>query len=420
MSPLPRDPLLDSTLALFANPYGFIAERCRRLRSDLFEARILLRPTVCMSGQAAARLFYDEGVIERHGAAPEPLRATLFGKGGVQGLDGAAHRHRKALFLQILAPEAVAVLAARTQRLWEHAAAQWQPGQQIVLYETAQALLTQAVCDWAGVPLDPSQAPSRTSALAALYDSAARGPVLHLRARLARRQAERWMAGLVEATRRGELHPRPHQALHRIAWHRDLDGELMSPKVAATELLNVLRPTVAVSVYIVWTVLALTEHPRCRLRLEDGDERYLLCFLQEVRRHYPFFPAVAGRVKRDVEWHGVLLRKGQRALLDLHGTNHDPRSWESPGEFLPERFLGVPPSPYAFVPQGGATVERHHRCPGEGLAVALMGAAARALLPVLPITLPMQNLEIDTRRLPALPRSHLVIERRAAPAHAGT
>jgi fatty-acid peroxygenase len=107
----------------------------------------------------------------------------------------------------------------------------------------------------------------------------------------------------------------------------------------------VLRPTVAVSVYIVWTVLALVQHPRCRLRLEGGDERDLRCFLQEVRRHYPFFPAVAGRVKRDVEWHGALLRKGQRALLDLHGTNHDPRTWESPDEFLPERFLGVPPSP---------------------------------------------------------------------------
>src|SRR5438874_6581565 len=37
--------------------------------------------------------------FQRAGAAPEALRATLFGKGGVQTLDGASHRRRKALFV---------------------------------------------------------------------------------------------------------------------------------------------------------------------------------------------------------------------------------------------------------------------------------------------------------------------------------
>lgn len=371
MPALPRDPLFDSTVALFANPYGFIAERCRRLHSDLFEARILLRRTVCMSGQVAAQLFYDDRAIERRGAAPEPLGATLFGKGGVQGLDGETHRHRKALFLRILSTEAVASLAVQTQRMWETEAAQWQPGQHIVLYETAQALLARAVCEWAGVQPTPPLDIGRTHDLAALYDDAARGPLRHLRARWARRRAERWLADLVVRTRSGEMSPPAGSALQRVAWHRNLDGSLLSPHVAAVELLNVLRPTVAVSVYIVWAVFALMQHPVCRHRLEDGNEHYLLCFLQEVRRYYPFFPAVAGRLKRDVVWNGLRLRKGQRALLDLHGTNHDPRSWHLPEEFMPERFFCGPPSSFAFVPQGGATAERHHRCPGEGLAVAL-------------------------------------------------
>lgn len=418
MPSLPRDPLLDSTLALLADPYGFIADRCHRLRSDLFEARILLRPTLCMSGESAARLFYDESVIERHRAAPEPLAATLFGKGGVQGLDGEAHRHRKALFTRILSPEAVASLAVRTQCMWEQTVARSHPGEPIVLYETAQALLTQAVCEWAGVPLAHPPAGSRTGEIASLYDSAARGPLKHLRAWLARRRVERWLARMIVEARHGEVVMGHGSPLELIAWHRGLDARLLSPRVAAIELLNVLRPTVAVSVYIVWAVLALMQHPACRRRLEEGDEHYLLCFLQEVRRHYPFFPAVAGRVKRDVEWNGFRLRKGQRALLDLHGTNHDPRSWQAPAEFRPERFRDGPPSPYAFIPQGGATAEHHHRCPGEGLAVALMAAAVKALLPCLASALPPQDLQIDHRRLPALPRSHLVISlapRAAAP-----
>ena len=44
----------DSTLALLRNPYGFISETCRALDTDLFETRILLQETICMTGAAAA------------------------------------------------------------------------------------------------------------------------------------------------------------------------------------------------------------------------------------------------------------------------------------------------------------------------------------------------------------------------------
>ena len=47
----------DSTLALLRNPYGFISETCRALDTDLFETRILLQETICMTGAAAAEVF---------------------------------------------------------------------------------------------------------------------------------------------------------------------------------------------------------------------------------------------------------------------------------------------------------------------------------------------------------------------------
>src|SRR3546814_9974873 len=66
---------------------------------------------------------------------------------------------------------------------------------------------------------------------------------------------------------------------------------MLSPRVAAVELLNILRPTVAVSVFITFTAHALHQLPACRQNLQ-ADDGYLECFVQEVRRFYPFFPAV--------------------------------------------------------------------------------------------------------------------------------
>lgn len=92
MSEIPRDPAIESSVALLGEGYDFIPSRCRRLQSDLFQVRLLLQNTICMSGEEAARLFYDESRFQRAHAAPRMLQKTLFGQGGVQGLDGAAHR----------------------------------------------------------------------------------------------------------------------------------------------------------------------------------------------------------------------------------------------------------------------------------------------------------------------------------------
>lgn len=118
MLPMPRDPVLDATAALLLDPYGFIAKRCRRLGADVFETRILLQPTICLSGRDAAELFYDESRFVRGGAPPRRLVRTLFGRGAVQSLDGEAHRHRKRMLLSLVTPERIAALVRIADELW--------------------------------------------------------------------------------------------------------------------------------------------------------------------------------------------------------------------------------------------------------------------------------------------------------------
>jgi fatty-acid peroxygenase len=56
---------------------------------------------------------------------------------------------------------------------------------------------------------------------------------------------------------------------------------------------------VAVAWFITFAALALHDHPECRQQLEVGEDDYLELFIQEVRRFYPFFPAVGGRVREE-------------------------------------------------------------------------------------------------------------------------
>lgn len=404
-----RDKAFDSTLAFIREPYRFISMRCRDLQSDLFETRLRLRRTICMLGPEAAQLFYDPSKFVRRGAMPLRIQKTLLGQGGVQGLDDEAHRHRKQMFMSLMSPERIEQLAQATAREWQAFARRWQSMDKVVLYDELHELLTRAVCAWAGVPLADSEAKRRARELSALFDYAGSLGPKHWWSRLARRRTERWIETLVTRIRAGHVQPPKESASHVIAFYHDLNGNLLTPHIAAVEIINVIRPTVAVAVYITFIARALHEHPESRARLAAGGERYADLFVQEIRRCYPFFPAVAARVRQDFEWKGYRFARGQRVMLDLYGTNHDVRTWNAPDEFRPERFEQWDGSAFNFIPQGGGDHNVNHRCPGEWIAIALMKVAVEALVKRIKYDIPKQNLRINFSRLPAIPRSRFTI-----------
>lgn len=172
MTDIPRDEHLESSLALLGEGYPFIRDRCRRLHSNIFQARLLMQNTVCMSGEEAARLFYDERYLQREKAMPRMLKKTLIGEGGVQGLDGEAHRHRKRMFLQLLDTAAVDEVAQLTEQGWRRAIGGWQARSDIELMSEVQTILTDSVCRWAGVPLSSAELPERRDQLVAMIDGA--------------------------------------------------------------------------------------------------------------------------------------------------------------------------------------------------------------------------------------------------------
>jgi fatty-acid peroxygenase len=408
MSGIPRDGSFDSSFAFIREGYEFVSNRCRRHGTDAFETRLGFRTAVCMQGEEAARLFYGAPVTRR-GALPVPILALLQDKGSVATLDDHEHRRRKQLFLSLSTPAALERLVEVNGHEWERSIDDWLDADYVVLLDAVEELLCRTACAWAGVPLETFEVRERTAELAAMIDGAGSLGPRNWRGHLRRRRTERWAAQLVRDIRAGILAVPEWSAVKAIAHHHDLDGRLLDEDVAAVELLNVLRPTVAVARYVVFAALALHDYPHVLGRLdEDGDEA-LGSFVHEVRRFYPFFPAIAGRVAEEFEWRGYTFPTGRLLLLDLYGTNRDSRLWDAPGEFRPERFRGWKGDPFTFVPQGGGDHAAGHRCAGEWMTIELMKVGVRALTQLVRFEVPPQDLRVRLSRMPARPESGFVI-----------
>jgi fatty-acid peroxygenase len=409
----PRDPDLDSTLALLREGYTFIPTRVARLGSDVFSARLLAKETLFIHGREAARLFYDESKLTRVGAIPRRVATSLFGQRGVQSLEGPEHDRRKRAFLALMSADALSALMDLMAEEWRSAVRAWERQPRVVLFDEAQRLLTRAVCRWTGVPLPPAQVAARARDLGAMVDAfGGVGPRLW-RGKLARGRTERWIEQVVEDVRSGRLQPEPWQAACVMAELRDTSGQLVPAEIAAVELINVLRPTAAIAWYVAFAALALGAHPSLRPDLDHDDAYAPGGFadqvVDEIRRYYPFTPFLGAKVKTPFEWHGHRFEPGRLVVLDVYGTHHDPELWPDPERFDPGRFTGDRTQDSAFIPQGGGP-ELGHRCAGEWLTRAGMKLALHVLVRGVSYELPVwQDLTVNLHRMPTRPRSGVVL-----------
>lgn len=404
---VPQDKSLDNSLSLYQEGYHFIQNRVEKYQSDLFEARLLGKHTVCMRGEEAAKLFYNTELFQREGAIPKRIQKSLFGVGGVQALDGKEHDHRKSLFLSMMTPLEEKKLGELVLAKWEDCIEQWEQAEHIVLFEEARKVLCRTACEWAGVPLEEAIVAERADEFTSLVDAFGAIGTRHWKGRRARTKLDEWAGSLIEDVRNGNLDAKEGTPLHTIAFHKDLKGELLDTHTAAVELNNVLRPIVAIAVFITFEALALHEHLQSRTRLTTDQERE--AFVQEVRRYYPFGPFLGAKVRKDFTWRECDFKKGQLVILDLYGTNHDEKQWGEADQFKPDRFLKEEPSLYNFIPQGGGDATTGHRCPGEGITVEIMKATLDFLVNKIEYDVPEQDVSFSLVKMPTLPASGFIM-----------
>jgi cytochrome P450 len=83
---------------------------------------------------------------------------------------------------------------------------------------------------------------------------------------------------------------------------------------------------------------------------------YTRAVIQETMRFYPPIWGLIRVAAKDDEIGGKQIKAGDRVVLFAYGAHHDPRFWEEPESFRPERFMGEAAKkrrPYTYIPFGG-------------------------------------------------------------------
>jgi len=390
----------DLALRLAVDRYGALARlRAANGGSDWYRTRMLGRPALVVRGEDGVRAFYDTALVRRRGAVPAPVRLTLFGPGAVHGLDDEQHARRKHLFLRMVDISTVARLTEEVVERLDEAVEGWTSRGTVRLFDELVDIYGSAVLAWSGTGTVGQEASVVSRDLATIVDGFGVSGAAYPRAIAARLRAERWALTVMRDLRAGRRTAPQGSAAGILA---AVPRRELPQLAAATELLNVVRPTVAVAYFGAYAAHALDRRPDWRAPLAAGSRAHLRAFELEIRRWYPFVPLLTGRLRQAYQWAGQEFPPRAWIVLDVLGTNRDPRLWERPDEFLPERFLHREPTEHDYVPQGGGHPGSGHRCPGEPLAAAIVRATVERLAR-LHFELAPGAREVPLRRIPSLP-----------------
>jgi cytochrome P450 family 135 len=127
---------------------------------------------------------------------------------------------------------------------------------------------------------------------------------------------------------------------------------------------------------LAWAMELLARNPVIRAKAREGDDAYLDAVVNETLRIRPVIPGVTRRLSEPVTIGPYRFPAGVTLLPMATRIHMDPRVYDEPEVFKPERFLHQRPGSYSWFPFGGGT----RRCIGAAFAQTEMRVALRTIL----------------------------------------
>jgi cytochrome P450 len=382
------------TLAWITRPKPFL-RRAHARYGDVFTVRLL-------SGENFVLFAHPDAVKEVLTGEPEVFRAgegnrallPVVGKGSLLMLDGAEHLHARRLMLPSFHGERMQSYRTIIEEAAEREIARWPADEPIPLARRMQEVTLEVIMRAVFGVEDPDELgelrPRLLRAMEWITDT-------RKLTRLILHPPETWSeyrplkealapmheALLAEARRRRSAPDLEQRAdvLSLLLQARDEDGNGLSDEDLRDQLATLLiagHETTATA--IGWAIERLLRHPEAlRLATEDahdGDGAYLDAVAKETLRLRPVLPVVARRLSEPRTIAGIDLPAGADLAPCVYLVHHREDVYEQPYAFRPERFLGVKPGTYTWLPFGGGV----RRCLGASFALFEMQVVLRAIL----------------------------------------
>jgi cytochrome P450 len=121
---------------------------------------------------------------------------------------------------------------------------------------------------------------------------------------------------------------------------------------------------------LAWAMYLCSRNPETAKRIREegaavyGDREptaadysglaYTRAVIQETMRLYPPIWGLIRIASQPDEIGGKEIKVGDRVVMFAYGVHHNPKYWDAPEEFRPERFIGNQKrTPYTYIPFGG-------------------------------------------------------------------
>lgn len=159
------------------------------------------------------------------------------------------------------------------------------------------------------------------------------------------------------------------------------DGTPIPDSYILDELLTMLvAGHETTSTQLAWTVERIRRHPDLLRRLTDevdaGGNELLLATIAESQRTRPVLTAALRRTRTRIQLGEWVIPEGDTILASTQLAMAAESSFPDAENFNPDRFVGKPPNPFAWIPFGGGMM----RCIGASFATMEMEVTLRAML----------------------------------------
>lgn len=157
-----------------------------------------------------------------------------------------------------------------------------------------------------------------------------------------------------------------------------------------------IAATDTVSITMEWAMALLLNNPVAIKKIKDEIDAhvpenrlieeqdlpnlpYLKNVVKETLRLYPPIPfMIPHEASQDCTVGGYHISKGTMLLVNLWAIHRDPKHWENPTKFIPERHEGSRVDEYSLMPFGAG----RRGCPGAGLGTRILELVLGTLVQV--------------------------------------
>ena len=392
LPPGPRIPKLIQGAAVLTARYGAIAALGRRYGSTFTLNIPVFGETVVISDPALVKELFSSS-RELIGRPQNNLGGDVLGPGSIFNLEGDELLARRKLLLPPFSGKNMRAYESITEEEAIREIQTWPEGTEFATLEPMMRItlntILRAVFGAEGAELDE---------LRVLMPKAVEfGSKIALMPSIVRKDVGPWSPGgkfaqyrrrmdellksLMTQARSDPKFTERGDVLSLLLQARYDNGEPIPDSYIVDELLTMLvAGHETTSTQLAWTIERIRRHPGLLTRLTEevdaGGNELLLATIAESQRTRPVLTAALRRTKTRIRLGEWVIPEGDTILASTQLAMAAEQSFPDAEKFNPDRFVGNPPNPFAWIPFGGGMM----RCIGASFATMEMEVTLRSML----------------------------------------